>query len=153
MGSLGIQLAKNKGAVVIGVASQKNHAFMKDLGADYTIDYKEAIGDETKKNLPDGVDLIFDCASGESLTKSLTALKPEGTLVSILNQGNDLDPGINFKYVYVEPNSRQLEELAQLADSGKLQVPIGHQFSLDNAAQALAQIETHHTTGKIIIIP
>lgn len=154
VGSFAIQLAKEKGAKVIGVASEKNHSFMKDLGADYTVDYKSThIGEAAKEIFPEGVDLIFDCTSGESLQQSLKALKPSGTLVSILNQGTDLDPAINFQYVFVEPNANQLDELRKLAEAGKLSVHVSRRYSLNDAAEALRQIQSLHTTGKMVIIP
>ncbi|GAA4437638.1 NADP-dependent oxidoreductase [Pontibacter saemangeumensis] len=154
VGSLGIQLAKVKGAKVIGVASEKNHAFMKQLGADHTIDYKDAnIGEAVKKILPGGVDLIFDCASGETLEQSLPALKPNGTLVSILNHGENIDPKINFHYVFVEPNASQLDYLRELAESGRLKVHVSKTYSLDEAVKALNQIQSGHTTGKIVLVP
>ncbi|AKQ45002.1 zinc-binding oxidoreductase [Rufibacter radiotolerans] len=152
VGSLGIQLAKEKGATVIGVASQKNHAFMKELGANHTIDYTGTnIGEAVKQLFPQGVDLIFDCASGDTLQQSLSALKPNGTLVSILHQGEGLDKNIHFKYVFVEPNAAQLEILQDLAEAGKLKVHVSGTYSLDQTAEALQQIATHHTTGKIVI--
>lgn len=154
VGSFAIQLAKERGAKVIGVASEKNHSFMKDLGADYTVDYKSThIGEAAKEISPEGVDLIFDCTSGESLQQSLKALKPSGTLVSILNQGTDLDPAINFKYVFVEPNAYQLDELRKLTEAGKLSVHVSRRYSLNDAAEALQQIQSLHTTGKMVIVP
>lgn len=154
VGTMGIQLAKAKGARVIGVASEKNHAYMKTLGADGTLDYKgENISETVKKMVPGGVDLIFDCASGETLRQSLKALKPSGKLVSILNHGENLDKNINFQYVFVEPDATQLTHMSQLADEGKLKVHVSRQYRLDNAVEAFEQIETHHTTGKIVIIP
>lgn len=154
VGSFAIQLAKAKGAEVIGVASEKNHSYMKDLGADHTLDYKsQHIGEATKELFPDGVDLIFDCTSGETLQQSLIALKPSGTLVSILNQGKDLDPGINFKYVFVEPNASQLDHLREIAEAGKLKVHVSKTYTLEEAAEAQKQIRTLHTTGKLVIIP
>ena len=154
VGSFAIQLAKEKGAKVIGVASEKNHAFMKELGADYTIDYKDTdIGDATKEIFPEGVDLVFDCTSGESLQQSLKALKSSGKLVSILSQGKDLNPDIHFQFVFVEPNARQLEELRELAEAGKLKVHISKTYSLNDAAEALKQIQSLHTTGKIVVVP
>jgi NADPH:quinone reductase-like Zn-dependent oxidoreductase len=154
VGSFAIQLAKEKGAKVIGVASEKNHSFMKRLGADYTIDYKNKhIGEATKEIFPEGVDLIFDCTSGESMQQSLMALKPSGKLVSILNQGEGLNPDIHFQFVFVEPNARQLEELRELAEAGKLKVHISKTYSLNDAAEALKQIESLHTTGKIVVVP
>ncbi|MCC9136937.1 NADP-dependent oxidoreductase [Pontibacter silvestris] len=154
VGSLAIQLAKEKGAQVIGVASEKNYAFMKELGADYTVDYKDTnIGDAVKAILPDGVDLVFDCASGETLKQSLSALKSSGKLVSILNHGQELDKGIDFQYVFVEPNTTELDHLRKLADGGKLIVHVSNTYSLEDTAEALKQIQTAHTTGKIVIVP
>jgi NADPH:quinone reductase-like Zn-dependent oxidoreductase len=154
VGSIGIQLAKAKGAHVIGVASEKNYEYMKTLGADETIDYKRMnIGEAVKKIVPDGVDLIFDCTSGETLQQSLSVLKPTGKLVSILNRGEKLDKNINFQYVFVEPDATQLALLCQLAEEGKLKVHVSERYNLDNAVDAFKQIETHHTTGKIVIVP
>ncbi|WP_210486037.1 NADP-dependent oxidoreductase [Rufibacter aurantiacus] len=154
IGNLGIQLAKWKGATVIGVASQKNHLFMQELGADHTIDYKDThVGEAVKELFPDGVDLIFDAASGDTLQQSLIALKPGGKLVSILNRGENLDKSIDFQYLFVEPNSTQLEHLRELADAGHLKVHVSETYSLDQAGEALQQIASHHTTGKIVEVP
>jgi len=154
VGSLGIQLAKAKGAHIMGVASEKNHAYMKKLGASETINYKGVnIGEAVKNIVSAGVDLIFDCASGETLHQSLSALKPAGKLVSILNHGEHLDKNINFQYVFVEPNATELAQLCKLAEEGKLHVPVKQKYSLDNAVEAFKQIETHHTTGKVVIVP
>ncbi|GAB3168223.1 NADP-dependent oxidoreductase [Telluribacter humicola] len=154
VGSFGIQLAKARGAEVLGVASERNHAYMREIGADHTIDYKDQhIGEAAKKIYPEGVDLIFDCTSGESLQQSLVALKPGGTLVSILNQGQDLDPSINFRFVFVEPHATQLYALRELAEAGKLKVHVSKTYSLDEAPEALEQVYTLHTTGKMVVVP
>ena len=154
VGSFGIQLAKAKGAEVIGVASSKNHDYMRSLGADHTVDYHDKdIGKAVKEIYPEGVDLIFDCTSGESLQQSLKCLKDSGKLVSILNQGQDLDKKIDFEFVFVEPNSKQLQHLAKLVEDGKLKVEVSKTYSLDEAVEALEQIQSLHTTGKIVVKP
>lgn len=154
IGTLGIQLAKAKGATVIGVASAKNHAYMKEMGADHTIDYHNThIGEATRQIAGQGVDLFYDAASGETLQQGLMALKEGGTVVSILNRGENIDKSINFHYVFVEPHAAQLDDLRTLADGGKIKVPISEIFPLDKAADALRQIATHHTRGKIVIVP
>jgi NADPH:quinone reductase-like Zn-dependent oxidoreductase len=153
VGSLAIQLAKARQANVTGVASEKNHNFMKELGADETIDYHgRDIGQAVLDLEPEGVDLIFDCASGETLQQSLPALKEDGKLVSILNRGQNLDPEIDFEYVFVEPNARQLDHLRDLVESGKIEVPVSDTYSLDETAEALEQIQTRHTRGKLVIV-
>ena len=153
VGSFAIQLAKHKGAKVVAVASAKNAAFMKDLGADFTVDYAQGnVAEAVRALVPDGVDLIFDCIDGETLPQALPALKPAGKLVSILNNGKELDPKINFEYVFVSPNVRQLDDLREIAEAGHLRVPIAATFSLAEAHKAFEQIETHHTTGKVVIV-
>ncbi|MBU6120250.1 NADP-dependent oxidoreductase [Hymenobacter siberiensis] len=154
VGGFAIQLAKDRGTTVVAVASEPNFAYMKELGADFTVDYRNgSVGDAVKALVPAGVDLIFDCISGDTLTQSLPALKPGGTLVSILHNGQGLDASINFHYVFVEPNTQQLDELRQLADAGKLTVKIAETYPLAEVQEALKQIESHHTTGKIVVVP
>ncbi len=154
VGSFAIQLAKVRGAEVLSVASEKNHHYMKSLGADHTIDYKNNdIGTAAKEIAPEGVDLIFDCTSGESLMQSIKALKPSGKLVSILNQGEEIDDEIDFQFVFVEPNSKQLDHYRQLVEEGKITVEVSKVFSIQEAPDALKQIQTLHTTGKIVIAP
>lgn len=154
VGSFAIQLAKLKGAQVAGVASEENSTYMKKLGADHTINYKDRhLGEATKEIWHEGADLIFDCTGGESLQQSLDALKANGRVISIMSRGEDIDEDIHFKFVFVEPNSRQLEDLQELADEGKLKVKLTKTYGLDETAEALKQIQTLHTTGKIVIVP
>ncbi len=153
VGSFAIQLSKIRGAKVFAVASKKNHSYMKSLGADHTIDYKnEDIGEAVKKIAPKGVDLIFDCTKGESLKQSLKALKDSGKLVSILSQGEEVDKDINFQFVFVEPNSKQLHHYRELVEEGKIKIEVNKTFPLEKTTDVLAQIKTLHTTGKIVII-
>lgn len=152
VGSFAIQLAKERGAEITGVASAKNHQYMRDLGADHCIDYtKTNIGEAARKIHRDGVDVILDCTSGESLKQALKALKPTGKLVSILNKGEDLDSNIDFNFVFVEPDVYQLDDLSRLADQDKLQVELSKTYPLEESRAALEQIHTLHTTGKIVI--
>ena len=154
VGSFAVQIAKAKGAEVIGVASEKNHEYMRSLGADHTIDYtKGDIGSIASEVFSEGVDLIFDCASGESLNQSIKNLKSSGKLVSILSQGDELDKDIDFQFVFVEPNSKQLDHLRELIEGGKVKVTVSKKYSLEEASEALKQIETLHTTGKIAVLP
>jgi NADPH:quinone reductase-like Zn-dependent oxidoreductase len=152
VGSFAIQLAKAKGAKVIGIASEKNHEYMKELGADETITYEDTDISEALLNVaPDGVDLIFDCTRGDTLERSLNTLKEGGKLISITKSNPDIDSDIDFEYVFVEPNSKQLDHLRELVDDGKISVPVSKTFSLEQAAEALEQIQTLHTKGKIVI--
>ncbi|MAO65383.1 MAG: zinc-binding oxidoreductase [Balneola sp.] len=154
VGTLAIQLAKSVGANVIGVASEQNHNYMKELGADITIDYNDNhVGEAVKKTHPDGVDLIFHCSRGDSFSQVMETgvLKEDGKVVSITKSKPEISDDITFKYVFVEPNAEQLEHIAALADNGKIKVPVSKTFDLDEAADALEQIQSLHTQGKLII--
>jgi NADPH:quinone reductase-like Zn-dependent oxidoreductase len=156
VGGTAIQLAKNAGATVIAVASAQNAAHMQELGADHTIDYKAGpVGEAVRKLVPEGVDLLFDAVSGNTLTQSLLALKPDGRLISVLNDGKALrlPPTTHFEHVMAQPSVPDLDFLRELADSGKLQVPVAATFALADVKKAFEQIETKHTTGKVVIIP
>lgn len=156
VGTLAIQLAKSVGANVIGVASEANHDYMKELGADITIDYKNNhVGKAVKKAQPKGVDLIFHCSRGDSFTQVMETdvLKDGGKVASITKSKPDISDHIEFKYVFVEPNAEQLEHIAALADNGKIKVPVSNTYSLKEAGQALQEIEKLHTRGKLIITP
>ena len=156
VGTLGIQLAKAAGARVIGVASESNHDYMKDLGADETIDYNDNhVGESVQEIAPEGVDLVFHCSRGESLKQVMETdvLKSDGYLISITNSNPDISRDINFQYVFVEPNAAQLEHIRELADAGKIRVPVSKTFPLEDTIEALEQIESLHTQGKLVITP
>lgn len=158
VGSTAIQLAKHAGPTVIAVASAKNAAFMKSLGADFTVDYAAGpVATAVKQVAPDGVDVLFDAASGDALAHSLAALQPGGRLVSVLNDGKQLTlpAGVQFTHLFARLSVPDLTHLRDLAEDGHLQVPIAQTFPLTLAGitQAFEQMESKHAVGKIVIVP
>lgn len=154
VGSMAIQFAKNMGAHVITTASPANHAYVKKLGAETAVDYKNGFADQVKKLAPQGVDVVLDCVGGETLRESLTLLKPKGRLVSIVE---NLDPAeaakhnIVSSYVFVRPNGKQLTEIAQLINERKVVVPHIEEMKLQDAAKAQEKNRTGHQQGKIVL--
>ena len=154
VGSMAIQLAKWKGAKVIGVAGSSNQEYMQKLGADETIDYSKGdVGKAVNEASPNGVDLIFHCSRGDSLKQSVNTLKEDGRLISITNSNPGRRDDVYFEYVFVEPNAVQLEHLAQLADEGHISVHVSKTYDLAETGKALGEIEKLHTRGKIVITP
>ena len=153
VGSMAVQLAKNIGAKVIGVASRKNKDYVKNiLGADDFIDY-------TSNNFADSVtekvDLVFDTVGGNTLETAPKILKDQGRVVSIAGK---LDKekvkntfNTTFVYVFVEPHSKQLDQLRDLVEKGMLKPHLQNTFKLEDIKKAHELIETGHTTGKIAI--
>lgn len=151
VGSMAVQFAKHAGAHVIGTASLKKHGYVKKLGADLVLDYREDFAGTFKENK---VDVVFDCVGGEMFKKSLSCLKQGGRIVSILEQ---MDPkeaknlGIIVKYVFVNPNGEQLTTIAQLIEQKKV-VPLPvEEMPLEEAAKAQEKLRSGGVFGKIVL--
>ncbi|MGW0732104.1 NADP-dependent oxidoreductase [Streptomyces sp. NPDC002851] len=154
VGHLAVQIAKSRGAYVIGTASEAKHDFLRSLGADETIDYRtvdfaEAVSD---------VDVVLDAISGDTRTRSLDVLRPGGTLVSLL-PSTDPDEaakaaqrGVRAETMLVEADHAGMNAIADLVASGTLRPHIEAAFPLAEAAKAHALGETNRTTGKIVLV-
>lgn len=155
VGGFGIQLAKYLGAKVYTTASKENHAYVKQLGADFVIDYQhENVQEKIKAWEPKGLDVVFDCVGGETLKSCYSLLKPGGRLVSIAGQ---IDPKLTEKYkifgsfCFVTPNGAQLAKIGKLIEEGKLKIPQIEEFPIEQAAVAWAKSQQGHTHGKIVL--
>ena len=150
VGSFAVQLAKWKGAYVIGTASARNHDFLRQLGADETIDYQSARFEDAVRD----VDVVLDSLAGETRTRSWQVLKKGGILVSILGPPSAEEAtryGVRAGSLLVQPNAAELRELAALADSGKLRTIVETVLPLKEAARAQEINQTLHTRGKIVL--
>ena len=150
VGTFAVQLAKWKGAHVVGTASGRNHAFLRELGADEVIDYTKTNFEEVVRD----VDVVLDTLAGQTRDRSWNVLKKDGILVSILGQPSPDDAaqhGVRAAGVFVEPNQAQLGEIAKLVDSGKLRPIIETVLPLAQAARAHEMNQTLHTRGKIVL--
>lgn len=153
IGSLAIQFAKHKGAVVYTTASAKNHDYVKSLGADHIIDYNtsdfvEVIAAQGK------IDVVYDTIGGETQEKSFALLKEGGALVSIVDgPSEELAEKHKVKagFVFVCPNTQQLREISQLLADGTVQIPAITEMKLEEAAEALRINREGHVRGKIVL--
>jgi NADPH:quinone reductase-like Zn-dependent oxidoreductase len=155
VGSMAVQLAKIAGAKVAALASAANSEYIKKLGADYVLNYDQDNWLETFNNLfPQKADVVFDFVGSGSLIMAQNCIKAGGILISIAGQ---IDPatadtlGFQFIYHFVEPNAKQLQHLATLADTGLLKTHIHHIFQLKDASLAHEMIESGHVSGKIVL--
>lgn len=151
VGTFAVQLAKYHGSKVIAVASKTNHEYLKELGADHCIDYKqENVADKVKEITNDGVEVVFDAVGGDTTTIGAESLKKGGRLVSVTSQGNNLPDTVDFRFIFTEPNARQLDHIREIIESGNIKVPIQRAYKLEEINEAFEQINTGHTTGKIV---
>jgi NADPH:quinone reductase-like Zn-dependent oxidoreductase len=150
VGSFAVQLAKWKGAHVVGTASKRNQEFVQNLGADATIDYQTTAFEEMVRE----VDVVFDTMGGETQTRSWKVLKKGGILVSILGQPSAEEAsahGVRQASVFVQPSSAQLTELAELVDSGDLKPVVETVLPLSEARGAHELSQSGHRRGKIVL--
>ncbi|KJS32554.1 MAG: hypothetical protein VR64_06530 [Desulfatitalea sp. BRH_c12] len=155
VGTCAVQLAALKGARVIGLASAANHAYVRSLGAEAVIDYQRGDFIQSFGELfPDGADLVLDFQGGDTLARSQLCTRPGGRLVSIVEEIEESvlkKRDVRFTYVFVAPNAPQLDQIRELIDADRFKIHVAHSFSLDEVAQAHAQMETGHTRGKIVL--
>lgn len=155
VGGFAIQFAKLAGAHVITTASESNFDYVVRLGADEAIDYKKgSFVDALRKNHPEGVDIVFDTVGGKTLHESYAAAKMGGRLVTIAGT-IDLTLAsqrkLETEFVFVHPDRKQLQKIADLLDEEKLSPPRVQEFLFEEVETALRASRNGHTQGKIAL--
>ena len=156
VGHIAVQLAKWKGAYVTGTASQKNQEWLKELGVDLPLDYNT----QDFTSLLSDVDVVLDGMGGETTLRSMEVLKPGGVIVSLPSMYKD-DPeviarakekGVKVIWMSVRPSGERMEKLAGLLAAGDLKVKVDQAFPLEEVVKAHEAVETHHVTGKVVLV-
>ncbi|GIJ73590.1 NADP-dependent oxidoreductase [Virgisporangium ochraceum] len=153
VGHLAVQIAKARGAYVLGTARAAKHGFLRGIGVDEPIDYTavdfaSAVGD---------IDVVVDAIGGEYGERSLRVLRPGGILVSLPSPAEDrwVGPaaalGVRAGFMLVEPDGAGLREIAALVERGELAVTVDAVLPLAEAAKAHELGETGRTTGKLVL--
>lgn len=144
-----MQIAKARGAYVIGTASEGKHELLRELGADELIDYRSTDFEDAVRD----VDVVLDAVGGDHGQRSLKVLKQGGHLITLPGpDGLPQDPqGVHCAWMLVEPDLHGLREIAALADAGELRVVIDTVLPLEQAAKAHEIGEQGRTTGKIVL--
>jgi NADPH:quinone reductase-like Zn-dependent oxidoreductase len=154
VGSLAVQLAVNLGAKVIGLASEDNHAWLQQKGV-IPLDHDGDIAEKIKAAAGGRVDAFIDTfGHGYADLAIQLGIQPDriDTIV-------DPDHVAVKKYGVKNEGSMDaataevLAKLAALIEQGHLEVPIAHIYKLDQVREAFAELETHHTHGKIVLEP
>lgn len=150
VGSFAVQLAKWKGAYVIGTTSATNSDFVRDLGADEVIDYQTVPFETVTHN----VDVVLDAIGGDTRTRSWEVLKPNGTLVTLVRPAPEIPtskPEAQGIAVVLQPKASLLSELSDLLDAGQVQTHIEQVLPLASVRQAHQLSQSGRTRGKVIL--
>lgn len=146
VGHFAVQLAKSQGAYVIATASRANIDFVKQLGANEVIDYRERRFEEAGP-----VDVIFDTVGGETLNRSWDLLKPGGRMVTIAADAeSSTDPRVKSAFFIVEEDGEQLSALGKLFDAGQLKAFVKAELPMEEADHAYSGTIVGNP-GKVVI--
>lgn len=148
VGGLAVQIARARGARVIGTASRRNHDFLRSLGAEPVV-YGDGLAERVLALVPGGLDAVADFVGGQ-LETTLAVLAPEGRHASVADSTVTEHGG---RYLWVRPDGTETARLSRLADEGALTVEVAATFGLDQVAEAFEQSRSGRTRGKLIIVP
>lgn len=175
VGTFAIQIAKWLGADVTTTASPRGRSLVERLGADVVIDYTAQRFEDHVRDM----DGVFDLIGGETLLKSFRVVKPGATVLSIaalpepqtalkdLNRGWGLAAlfwlasyrlrrearkhDARYRFLFMHPSGAELEKLARLVDTAKLEVVLDQAYPFAEIGQAFAHLESGHAKGKIVV--
>ena len=171
VGTAAIDLAKARDATVIAVAGgPEKLQVCKDVGADFTVDYRATpdFVDEVREISGGGVDVCYEVVGGDTFQHARRCMGWDGRLLIIGFAGGTIPDSPmnhallkNYSIVGVhwgasiqrDPSSlgRQLDELTQLADAGRISPAMYPPFAFEDAKQAFDDLAHRKTTGKVVV--
>ncbi|AZA59628.1 NADP-dependent oxidoreductase [Chryseobacterium indoltheticum] len=174
VGTFAIQLAKYMGATVATTASEKSFDVLKNLGADVLIDYKTQDFEDALIDY----DFVLNSQDKKTLEKSFEVIKPGGKIVSISGPPTPVfaeehrlpwyvklatrflsskirkrakKQNVNYSFLFMTANGKQLSEITHLIESGKIKPVIDKVFAFEKTNDALQYIESGRAKGKVVI--
>ncbi|KOG66516.1 alcohol dehydrogenase [Streptomyces griseoflavus] len=147
VGSFAVQIAVARGARVIGTASERNHDFLRSLGAE-PVTYGDGLAGRVRELAPDGVDAAVDFVGNGVIDVSQELLRDTSRVASIADSEVKRKGG---HMVWVRPDHAGLTALGDLADAGKLTVHVDTVLPLSEAAEAFRRSQEGRTRGKIVL--
>jgi len=173
-GTFAIQLAKYLGATVATTASEKSFNFLKNLGADLLIDYKT----QNFEDVLIDYDVVLNSQDSKTLEKSFEVVKSQGKIISISGPPTPVfaeefnlpwyvkfvtkllsskvrkiakKQNINYSFLFMKANGKQLAEITKVIESGKIKPVIDKVFPFENTNAAVKYVESGRAKGKVVI--
>ena len=154
VGSMAVQIAVARGARVIGTASERNHEFLRELGA-IPVAYGPGLADRVREAAGgkfDGtIDAAFDTAGTEdALAASVELVADRSRIGTVAAAANVEQYGI--RRMSTRRSAAQLQDLVDLTESGRLKVFVQRTFGLDQAREAYKELDGGHVHGKLVFL-
>jgi NADPH:quinone reductase-like Zn-dependent oxidoreductase len=152
VGSSAVQLARLRGARVIGTASPHNHEYLRLLGAEPTT-YGEGLVDRVRELAPGGVDAALDAAGGGALPALVQLAGGPERVVTIADFAGAQQTGARFSGgMGTERALHALRDVGPLIESGRFSLPVAQTFPLEKIGEAQALSQDGHVRGKLVLL-
>ena len=152
VGSLAVQLARDRGATVIGLASERHHAWLSEHGV-IPVTYGDGVGERIRSMSGGRLDAFIDTFGGGYVELAVElGVSPE-RINTIIDYDAAQRVGAKTDGSMVGASAEVLAELARLIDAGRLEVPIASVYALEEVREAFRELEQRHTLGKIVLVP
>jgi NADPH:quinone reductase-like Zn-dependent oxidoreductase len=152
VGSIAVQLARNAGAKVIGLASVANHAWLVDHGA-IPLAYGEGVAGRIRAASGSKIDAFIDTFGGGYVELALELGVAPDRIDTITDFAAAAKHGVKTEGSSAAANAKVLAELAGLIDAGRLEIPIAKVYRLADVREAYQDLARRRTRGKIVLVP
>ena len=152
VGSLGVQLARNAGAAVIGLASDRHHGWLSAHGI-VPVTYGDAVEEQIRAAAGGPVDAFIDTFGAGYVELALRLGVDTQRIDTIIDYPAVARYGVKGEGNAAAASAEVLAELAELIAGGKLEGPIAAVYPLDQVRDAYRELEQRHTLGKIVLVP
>nr|WP_084956216.1 NADP-dependent oxidoreductase [Thermoactinospora rubra] len=147
VGTAAVQIARMRGARVIGTARPENHDYLRSLGA-IPVEYGDGLLERVRRLGP--VTAVLDGAGGEALKVSLDLVEDRSRILTLVEHGQAEALGV--RVTRGERSAERLARYAALVAGGEMVFPVRRSYPLERAADAHREIEARHGRGKIVIV-
>ena len=152
VGSLAVQLARNEGASVIGLASERHHEWLRRHGVT-PVTYGEGMRERIAEASGGSVHALIDTFGSGYVELALAlGVRPE-RIDTIADFEAAAEHGVKTDGSAAAASAGVLAELAGLIADGRLEVPIAAVYELEQVQEAYRELETGHPLGKIVLVP
>ncbi|WP_329139555.1 NADP-dependent oxidoreductase [Streptomyces sp. NBC_01476] len=152
VGSIVVQLLALRGARVLGIASPANDAWLTAHGAT-PVAYGDGLGERLTAAAPEGIAAFIDLFGPQYVRLAVELGIPRNRIETIISFQEAQELGTKAEGSQDASTREVLAEMAELAASGAIEMPIAGTYPLDRVADAYAELEQRHTRGKIVLIP
>ena len=152
VGSIAVQLARNAGAKVIGLAGDSNRKWLTDHGV-IPVTYGDGVEDRIRAASAGKVDAFVDTFGGGYVELALKLGVAKNRIDTIIDFAAAAKHGVKTEGSFEAANADVLAQLAGLIAAGRLEVPISKVYPLAEVREAYRDLEQRHTRGKIVLEP